>query len=186
MVVPEDFVLGEKRDPILDNLRKEISETQQRREKLQLLKIGFVSALLGFGGIDFKGVGSYYQALYVVPLIATFFDLLIQGEHFLIRRAGTFLRMHSSPLERKYESFVSKHRDIFFKYGSSGFTSLSYFASIVLLWNTDHLRSRIEWLWFFLLFATFVFSLWHGNRRLKALDSQSESDLGEKGMAKRV
>jgi hypothetical protein len=63
MIVPEDFVLGEKRDPILDNLRKEISERQQRREKLQLLKIGFVSALLGFGGIDFKGVRSYYQAL---------------------------------------------------------------------------------------------------------------------------
>jgi hypothetical protein len=38
----------------------------------------------------------------------------------------------------------------------------------------------------FLLLATFVFFLWHGNSRLKALDSQSESDLGEKGMAKRV
>lgn len=157
-------------EPILEYLRKEISETQQRRERLQLIKIAFVSALLGFGGGEFKE-SSIYQALYVVPLIATFFDLLVQGEHFSIRRAGTFLRLNSSSdLERAYEIFVRKNRDVFFRYGSAGFTSLSYFASIVLLRKSNHLRFLVEWVWFAVLFLIFGFSIWYSNRRMKQLD----------------
>ena len=159
-----------KPEPILEYLRKEIAETQQRREKLLLVKIAFVSALLGFGGGEFKEIGSIYQALYVVPLIATFFDLMIQGEHFSIRRAGTFLRLNSSPLERAYEVFVGKNRDVFFRYGSAGFTSLSYFASIVLLRKSNHLRFGIEWAWFAVLFLIFGFSIWYVNRRMRELD----------------
>lgn len=80
-----------KQEPILEYLRQEISDTQQRQEKLQLLKIGFVSAILGFVGGEFKGFYSLYQALYVVPLIATFFYLLIVSEHF---KSGALARFY--------------------------------------------------------------------------------------------
>jgi hypothetical protein len=167
----ESAVPEEKPDPILESLRKEISETQSRREKLQLLKIAFVSALLGFGGGGIKEISPVYQGLYVVPLITTFFDLLIQGEHFSIRRAGTFLRLNSpSQLTKDYEMFVSKNRDVFFKFGSAGFSSLSYFASIVLLRKSNYLRSWVEWVWFAVLFLIFISSLCYTNRRLKELD----------------
>lgn len=167
----ESPILEEKPDPILEYLRKEISETQSRREKLQLLKIAFVSALLGFGIGGIKEISPVYQGLYVAPLITTFFDLLIQGEHFSIRRADTFLRLNSpSHLTRNYEMFVSKNRDVFFRFGSAGFSSLSYLASIALLRKANYLRSSLEWAWFALLFLIFISSLGYANHRLKKLD----------------
>jgi Ca2+/Na+ antiporter len=136
-----------------------------------------VSALLGFVGGEFKPVGSLYQALYVVPLIATFFDLLIVGEHFSIRRAATFLRLNSSSqLERAYERFVSHNRDVFFKFGSTGFTLISYFASIVLLRKQNQMHSWLEWVWFSGLFVTFVSASLYSNHRLKDLDRRESSD----------
>ena len=140
-----------------------------------MLKIAFVSALLGFGGSDFKQIGSLYQALYVVPLFTTFFDLLIIGEHFSVRRVGTFLRLCSpNDSERVYESFVGKNRDVFFKLGSVGFTLISYFAAVVLLWRSKHFRHWLEWVWFVVLFLIFALSNWYGGRRLRKLDQLSQ------------
>ena len=104
-------------EKFIQKLHKEMSETQQRRHKLDILKIGFVTALLGFGSIKLKDFLSFYQILYLVPLAAVFFDLLIMGEHYSKRRIGAFLRIKSK-LERNFEKYVSKKRDKFFKFGS--------------------------------------------------------------------
>lgn len=161
--------------PFLARIYKEISETQQRRHKLDLLKITFVSALLGFGAIKVGNIATFYQTLYLAPLVAVFFDLLIMGEHFSIRRLGAFLRLHSTDqLERTWEGFVSKNRDKFFKSGSRGFTALSYIGAIALLYNAKGSLNYEEWLWFIFLFLLYIFLALFGGRRLKELSELKE------------
>ena len=88
-------------DPIIEALHREISETQERRHKLDVLKIAFVTALLGFGAVKIKDITTFYQVLYLAPLVAVFFDLLVVGQHFSIRRIGAFLRLHSKSMLEK-------------------------------------------------------------------------------------
>lgn len=158
-------------DPIIETLHREISETQKRRHKLDILKIAFVTALLGFGAVKIKDITTFYQVLYLAPLVAVFFDLLVMGQHFFIRRIGAFLRLHSeSALENKYQKFVRDNRDRFFKSGSRGFTLLSYIAALALLQNSKGEIEFYEFGWFSLIFIVFIVSLVYGNLRLKKLD----------------
>lgn len=152
-------------------LRREISETQQRREKLGILKIAFVTALLGFGGVKIKDFISVYQLLYLAPLVALFFDVLTLGEHFSIRRIGSFLRLNSiSQKERDYQEFVSKNRDRFFKYGSYAITTLSYIAASALLAGAKKGFSFLDGLWFSATYLLFVTIVWYANRRIMRFD----------------
>lgn len=159
----------------LERLRQEISETQQRRHKLDLLKITFVTALFGFGAVKIGEILNFYQTLYLIPLIAVFFDLLIMGEHFSIRRLGAFLRLHSkSPLEIEWEKFVSNNRDSFFKNGSRGFTVLSFVAAIALLRKANGMMVWQEWLWFAAIFLAFITIIIRGSLLLEELDKKTE------------
>jgi len=125
----------------IERLYLEVRDTLQRRRKLELLKITFVSALLGFGAIKTGNLLTFHQALYLVPLVAVFFDMLIMGEHFSIRRIGAFIRLFSSDrLEEEWEKFVCKNRDKFFKNGSRGFTLLSFVAAGALLHKLRFIR----------------------------------------------
>jgi len=161
--------------PFLTRIYKEISDTQQRRHKLDLLKITFVSALLGFGAVKVGNIAAFYQTLYLAPLVAVFFDLLTMGEHFSIRRLGAFLRLHSpAPLERTWEGFVSENRDKFFKSGSRGFTVLSYIGAIALLYNAKGPLSYEEWLWYIFLLLLYILLVIYGGRRLKELSELKE------------
>ena len=107
-------------EDIIDSLRREISETQKRREKVNTLKIAFVTGLLGLGSLKLDGNGdATYRLLYLAPLAGLFFDLLILGEHFSIRRIGKFFRTECNDEgEHKWQKFVKENRDKFFKYGS--------------------------------------------------------------------
>ena len=159
------------KDLFLDAIHREISETQQRREKLGILKIAFVTALLGFGGVKIKDVIAVYQLLYLAPLAAFFFDVLTLGEHFSIRRMGAFLRLNSpSETERKYQQFVSKNRDRFFKLGSYAITCLSFVAAIALLRSAKGPLSLTENVWFIITFIVFVVIVWYANKRINRLD----------------
>lgn len=163
-------------NPTFDRLYKEISETQQRRNKLDVLKITFVSALLGFGAIKINDITAFYQILYVAPLVAVFLDFLVMGEHFSIRRVGAFLRLHpsSDKTEQDYEYFVSQNRDRFFVMGSRGFTILSFVAAIALLWKTRGTVLYYEWLWFVAVFIFFIIAMYCGKNQLFRLDSLTE------------
>ena len=171
---------------LLDRLRQEISETLHRRHKFDLLKIAFVSALLGFGAVKIGNVVDFYQTLYLVPLVAVFFDLLIMGEHFSIRRLGAFLRLHSTdPLERQWQQFVSSNRDRFFKNGSRGFTLLSYIAAVALLYKAKGQLHYAEWGWFVLILIAFLILIIHGGRRIDQLDRitspTTDKSVGKEG-----
>jgi hypothetical protein len=158
----------------VDRLNQEIRDTQQRRHKLDLLKITFVSALLGFGAVKVGDMLTFYQTLYLVPLVAVFFDLLIMGEHFSIRRIGAFLRLHSpNPLEKEWQKFVSENRDRYFKNGSRGFTLLSYIGAIALLHKAKENLSWIEWVWFIVILIVFIVLIVHGGKRVNKLDQMT-------------
>lgn len=164
-------------ETILDKLRHELGETQKRRHRLGILKISFVTALLGFGSVRIEQFASFYPVLYLVPLVAVFFDLLVMGEHFSIRRLGAFLRLHSTDeLEREWEGFVAKNRDRFFKNGSLGFTILSFVAAIAFLTRTQGSLGVREWSWFIVVFILFWAIIIWGNTRLKGLDELRESE----------
>lgn len=144
-----------------NKLRQEIAETQKRRQKLDLLKIGFVSALLGFGSVKIQDIVSFYRMLYIVPLVAVFFDMLIMGEHFSIKRIGAFLRIKSpDDIEKEYETFVAKNRDKYFKYGSRGFTVLSFIAAFYILTvyqGDSSIKDNIgNIIWFIGIFVSYI------------------------------
>lgn len=158
---------------MLKRLYREISETQQRRSKLDVLKITFVSALLGFGTVKINDISAFYQVLYVAPLVAVFLDFLVMGEHFSIRRVGAFLRLsnESSQGEKVYELFVSRNRDKFFVFGSRGFTVLSFVAAYSLLKLIRGSVSQFDYAWFGCMFVFFLVGLIIGTRQLKKLDN---------------
>ncbi len=163
-----------------DSLLKELSETQLRRHKLDKAKIAFITALLGFGSIKFPQNVTFYQVLYLVPLVSIFFDLLVMGEQFSIRRIGAFLRLSlaTPEIEKKWQLFVSKKRDKFFKYGSRGFTVLSYIVSIALLFKAKgHSLSIIEYLWFAIIIISYLIMLIWANKQLKDLDKMQKEDF---------
>ena len=165
-------------ESVSKKIHSEIAETQKRRFQLYVLKIGFVTALLGFGGIHIQEVSSFYQALYLVPLIAVFFDLLIMGEHISIRRMGTYLRLHSEEDEKTYEDYVMRHRDKFITVGLVGFTTLSFVAAFFLLRVTkikmNDTVSLADIGWFTGLFTLFVTSAVYAHRRIINFDKEKK------------
>lgn len=159
-------------DDIIDSLRREISETQRRREKLHTLKLTFVTGLLGLGGVKFEDKGATtYQLLYLAPLVGVFFDLLIFGEHFSIRRIGAFFRvMCSDKGEKEWQDFVKNRRDKFFQYGTIGFTTLIFITAIILLKMSKNTFTTLDGIWFGLIFFVFVIVTCCGRRALNKLD----------------
>jgi hypothetical protein len=99
----------------IQQLREEISETQNRRESFIKAKLAFAVALLGVGAVSIKGEFGATPLLYLVPLVAFVFDLYILGEDFSIKRAGVFIKTSpAAPIEeRLWEKGVDSKRDWF-------------------------------------------------------------------------
>jgi hypothetical protein len=160
-------------DDIVSALRTEIAETQKRREKLLTLKVTFVTALLGFGSLKSEENSTQtYQLLYLAPMAVCFFDLLILGEHFSIRRIGCFLRtICKDKGEIEWQEFVRNHRDKFFRFGSWGFTVLTFAAAIMLLWKSQRVLTVGDEIWFgFNLVGFLAVQIW-GLLELRRLDT---------------
>ncbi|SRR6266571_619750 len=176
-VSPEPVTIDEK--DAIECIRKEIAEVQSRRSNLMILKISFVTAVLGFGSIKIKDIFSIYHAFYLAPLVATFFDVLIMGEHLSVRRMGAFLRYRSpSDLEREYQGFVQDQRDVFRKYGLIGFTSLSWIASMALLRAAKGALSKPDLAWFATVFLAAGLGGILGERRLRRMDQDAQALWG--------
>ena len=121
----------------IDRIYKELVQTQERRQKLEILKITFVVGLLGFGGLKLSNVDSFWIGLLLVPLVTAFFDLLIDAQNLRIRRKGAFLRTRiTDQCEKEWQRFVLSHRTKSARVGSWGFTLISYAAAAALLLST--------------------------------------------------
>ncbi|MDQ2921479.1 MAG: hypothetical protein M3R52_07715 [Acidobacteriota bacterium] len=162
---------------VFERIREEIANTQKQRYQFYVLKISFVTALLGFGAFRVQEISSYYPVLYLVPLVSVFFDFLIMGEHISIRRLGTFLRLHSNePEERDFEVFVTKNRDKFITIGLLGFTLLTWIAAFSLLRVAKSKGGSSvgtdEIVWFVGILIAFVVAVYYAIRRLNDLDKK--------------
>jgi hypothetical protein len=164
-------------DTVLERIREEIANTQKQRYQFYVLKITFVTGLLGFGAFKVQELFSYYPVLYLVPLVSVFFDFLIMGEHVSIRRLGTFLRLHSSETkERDFEIFVTNNRDKFITIGLLGFTLLTWVAAFFFL-SVAKTKSggkvgAVEIVWFVGILVAFFVAVFYALRRLKDLDKK--------------
>jgi len=147
----------DKADSCVERLLDEMLETQKRRHRLDVLKIVLVTVLLGFGGLKTTGQPAFVAALYLAPLVAVFFDLLITGEHFSIGRIGAFLRIYQGdPAQQQWQKFVSQHRGRFFILGSVAFMLLTYVGAIALLLSVNHPLRWHDAAWFGVLLLIFV------------------------------
>jgi hypothetical protein len=164
----------EKAENIVTSLRHEISETQKRREKLNTLKLSFVTGLLGIGSLKSEDKGiTTYQLLYLAPFAAVCFDLLILGEHFSIRRIGYFFKTECDDKgEKAWQNFVANNRDKFFMYGANGFTILTFIAAIYMLSQSQKSITTPEIVWFLIVFISFVFVARRGRRTLDRFDEK--------------
>jgi len=162
---------------VFERIREEIANTQKQRYQFYVLKISFVTGLLGFGAFRVREISSYYSVLYLVPLVSVFFDFLIMGEHVSIRRLGTFLRLHSDePEERDFEVFVTENRDRFITIGLLGFTFLSWIAAFFFLSVAKSKEgssvAKEEVVWFVGILIAFIVAIFYALRRLNDLDDK--------------
>jgi len=121
---------------LFSELRKEVVESQRIRTQIIGFKITFVSAAVG---VITTNLGKVPTILLAVPAIAaTFFDFLIYGYAFSIKRIGYYCRRHLEPILRKefelpedfllWEEFLvvePKIRQAFTFSGNLGFTVLT-------------------------------------------------------------
>ena len=165
-------------DTVLERIREEIANTQKQRYQFYVLKITFVTGLLGFGAFKVQELFSYYPVLYLVPLVSVFFDFLIMGEHVSIRRLGTFLRLQSSePKERDFEIFVTQNRDRFITIGLLGFTLMTWTAAFFFLsvakTKAGSRIGAIEIIWFVGILIAFIVAVFYALQRLNDLDKKA-------------
>lgn len=147
-------------EKIINVLNEESKGAAEKRHKLDIQKSIFVTTLLGFGSIKFSETVTSYQVLYFAPLIAIFYDLLIMGQHYLIKRNNAFIRLYSTvEIDQSYRSFISNYRDNFFKYGSRGFTYLSILASWGLFWIGKVNLKWYDYSWFCAMIVVYTFLL---------------------------
>jgi hypothetical protein len=179
-----------QKESVIDKIHREVGATQDRRHKLSVLKLTFVTTLLGFGGFEIFDIkdssnNSYQPLLFLAPFAAIFFDLLSMGEHYSIRRLGAFLRNHApEELERQYEVFVSRNRDLFFTWGYSSFTILSFIAAVLLLYHSQEKpKNYYEWgpylIWVVSFSIAFFAIRKKGRQRLAEMDDieiENQSD----------
>ena len=134
-----------------EKLHKEIFRTQDRRHKLDLLKITLVTSLLGLGGIKLGDLLQLYPMLYLPPLVALLFDHFLMREIHSIHRIGAYLRKNApDPNEQKFEEFIKNKRNPYYRIACCGFTLLTIPPSIILLAARGELKAWVV-IWFLIL-----------------------------------
>ncbi len=142
---------------LLEMLRQEMVSSQKIRAQIIGFKVTAVTATVGIvlslkqTPDDFFSIGS--DILIVIAIAAVFFDFLVSGHTWSIKRAGYYIREH---LERKvigagydwgnnfqlWEGFISKHKKTRQKlsfWGNIGLTMLVSILSIAMAIKEYHL-----------------------------------------------
>lgn len=137
----------------IKHLREEKLGAQQIRYSYTQKKLAYVTALfgLGLGSISIAEF-DLRPILYLIPFVATAFDLYILAEDYSVKRIGTFLGAHTTEeLERKWEKWVSKNRDPFAPVAMPILTTLLLAGAALALWVTSNRDiPPIFWLWLIL------------------------------------
>jgi hypothetical protein len=139
---------GTLRDDFRARLRNELVSSQQTRAALIRQKLVFIIGTLGLGTVS-RSWHDSPSMLYLVPLIATVFDLYVAGEDFGVKRAGAYLSSSSLSAaadEMAWERFAEANRDHFSRIANPLASVLALLGAAGVLWLTER-ESGIYWLW---------------------------------------
>ncbi len=130
----------------LDRMYQELRIVQERRIKLSVLQLTFVTALLGIG-VARISIGQSAKlspaALYLAPLVAVLFDTLMIGSTASIKRIAAFLRVRDNDSgEKDWLDFLERHQAPFAWIGAVGCTLVTFVVAFMALCGQDLLKSN--------------------------------------------
>jgi hypothetical protein len=177
-------------DDFKNKLWEEQLNAMDRGFKLEERKNLFVVALFGVGGYGLSNDthSLFIYLYYLVPLVAVGFDALMLSQKYSVRRIGCFLRLHSdSELEKRWEEFVSKHREKRLRLGAETFTALTFLASLWLIidyrYNRDLRNIPVPvCLWYLALVVFSVYSKRRNKHLIKELEKACEATESNNGV----
>ncbi len=122
------------RDIRVEWLFSELKTLQDHRMKVALVKIPFVTALIGLGSWKPIGTKTLYLVLYLAPLVAVLFDMLGMAYTLSIYRINVFLRilLCKEHPRRKWQEFLEAHRISLARWSADGFTAIVFCFAIYI------------------------------------------------------
>jgi len=159
-------------------LRDEIVEAQKTRASLVREKLMFVVGSLGVGAASEKWMDAP-ALLYLVPLVATIFDLYVAGEDFHVKRLGGFLGVpihKCSTDESDWEDFVASHPDRFSQFANPATSFLALAGAAAVLTQTGEVFPWFRtWLAGSIFVVVTIWSLSYlANRRVRLEAKQTQ------------
>lgn len=162
-----DTKLGNFTWNYLSELRKELVSLQTIRSQIFGFKITFVSTLLG---LSLANIDKIPAISLIIPAIsANFFDSLIHGYSFSIKRTGFYCKTHLEPILREEFNFP-KERPLWeqFMFGPSagrnsafwGTVGITILATIPAIWGAiTPYNPLISWSLIVLLIASLAYNI---------------------------
>lgn len=143
----------------LTDLRKEIFQSQERRGKILIQKLSFITGLFGIGAIGKFGepnmnINTDY-IFYIIPFIALIFDLYLMGEDYSVKRAGHFIKNSIAvpSEEKRWEEYIQKgKRDKFPSWAYRITTILIIVFCTIMLKPKEKYTEIFFWIWMTLCF----------------------------------
>jgi hypothetical protein len=158
----------------IQDLRKEILNSQERRGSYTRQKLTFLISLLGVGNLAIANLNTAVF-LYITPIIAFVFDLWILGENYGIRRAGIFIKKSPNAPndERLWEETVTANRDSFSSIAGQLSSILILVAAAITLYKIEN-NLFLFWVWSIATLMS-VITIWSinstRNNTLKKIDA---------------
>lgn len=171
-----------------DKLHEEILQTLERRSRIDMTKLTFLTTLFGIGTIGkIDIIGSQgtsditlFGTVYIAPFVALVCNCFIIREIWSMRRIGDFLSQHGCSDEQKFACFVKvkSMRNPFYQYGFKG---LSILTITIAIWILAVQKGRIgqlnasDYVWVALSLLGWFFVDHRGYEMLK---KQFDQDAG--------
>ncbi len=151
----------------LTELRKELVSLQTIRSQIFGFKITFVSTLLGLSLANIDKIPAI--ALIIPAISANFFDSLIHGYSFSIKRTGFYCKTHLEPILREEFDFP-KERPLWeqFMFGPSagrnsafwGTVGITILATVPAIWGAiTPYNPIVSWPLIILLVASLIYNI---------------------------
>jgi ADP-ribose pyrophosphatase YjhB (NUDIX family) len=151
----------------LSELRKELVSLQTIRSQIFGFKITFVSTLLGLSLANIETIPAI--ALIIPAIAANFFDSLIHGYSFSIKRTGFYCKTHLEPILRSEFGFP-KERPLWeqFMFGPSagrnsafwGTVGITILATVPAIWGAlTPYNPIVSWPVIILLVASLIYNI---------------------------
>lgn len=166
-------------------IHQEILQTLERRSRIDMTKLTFLTTLFGIsaiGKIDVGTVGvsniTLFGAVYIAPFVALVCDCFILRELWSLRRIGEYLCMYGGPDEQRFERYLRGKRNPFYKWGFIGLTVLTLIvATWILIYQKGglvHLNSNdYAWLTLSILLCSVV-DIWGWRFLTRTFDDKSQ------------